>query len=95
MPMWLAAVFTAELALAGPNGLQALHNPVTEKTQQEQMIERLGGAPTVRLRRKPHAPLTAEEKRAAAWRADHLTCASPKGRTREQFETECKLAASP
>ena len=38
---------------------------------------------------KPKPP-TEADKKAAAWRADHLTCASRKGRTAEQFSAECK-----
>lgn len=87
--MWHAAVLMAS-ALAGPNGLQALHNPQTEHTQQQLMVDRLGG--TIDAMPKPSSKPAdpAAEKRAAAWRADHLTCASRKGRTRAQFQAECK-----
>ena len=93
--MWLAAAFMAP-ALAGPNGLQALHNPQTEHTQQQLIVDRLGGTIDAVPAPKPPDPNSPAEKRAAAWRADHLTCASRKGRTRAQFEAECKPAdASP
>ena len=92
--MWLATALMAS-ALAGPNGLQALHNPQTEHTQQQLMVNRLGPteAPSGAPRNAARAPTT-EEKRAAAWRADHLTCANSKGRTRAQFEAECRPAAT-
>ena len=92
--MWLAAALLLGSA-AGPNGLQVLHSPVAEQTQQRQMLERLSSEPAAPSPvRKPHGPPTEAEKRAAAWRADHLTCASAKGRTREQFEAECKPASA-
>jgi len=93
--MWLATALMAS-ALAGPNGLQALHNPQTEHTQQQLLVNRLGSAepPSGGAARKSAAPPTPEEKRAAAWRADHLTCANSKGRTRAQFEAECRPPAA-
>ncbi len=43
---------------------------------------------------KPRPP-TEADKKAAAWRADHLTCASKKGRTAAQYAAECKPTATP
>ena len=92
--MGAAALFAA-LALSGPNGLQVLHNPATELSQQQMMVERLGGASDVGPRSPPTPPRrgdaqpTPGELRAAAWRADHLTCLSLKGRTRQQYQAEC------
>jgi len=43
---------------------------------------------------KPRPP-TEADKKAAAWRADHLTCASKKGRTAAQYAAECKPTANP
>jgi hypothetical protein len=92
--MWLAAAMA--VAMAGPNGLQALHSPNAEQARQEELVDRLGSIQTTpRPERKPTDPPTPAEKRAAARRADHLTCASPKGRTRAQFEAECKPVEAP
>jgi hypothetical protein len=92
--MWLATALMAA-ALAGPNGLQALHNPQTEHTQQQLMVDRLSSTDAAAAApRKSAGPPTPDEKRAAAWRADHLTCANSKGRTRAQFEAECRAAAA-
>jgi len=90
--MWLAAALMAAAA-SGPNGLQVLHSPSAEQTQQQAMVQRLGAVDvTATPPARPADPNSPAEKRAAAWRADHLTCASMKGRTRAQFEAECKPA---
>src|SRR5947207_2553715 len=81
--MAAAGLLVAALLASGPNGLQVLHSPTAEQARQDQILERLGhvdpNAP--KSARQPEPP-SADEKRAAAWRADHLTCASRKGRTR-------------
>jgi hypothetical protein len=93
--MWLAAALMTAAA-AGPNGLQVLHSPSAEQTQQQAMVQRLGASEvTPASPPRPADPNSPAEKRAAAWRADHLTCASSKGRTRAQFEAECKPAPEP
>ncbi|MFL5296838.1 MAG: hypothetical protein ACJ798_10705 [Phenylobacterium sp.] len=84
-------VLLAVLLASGPNGLQVLHSPSAEQARQEYLLDRLGDVePLPPQARKAYAPPTEAEKRAAAWRADHLTCASRKGRSREQFEAECR-----
>ena len=40
---------------------------------------------------KPKPP-TEADKKAVAWRADHLTCATHRGRSAAQFAAECKPA---
>ena len=92
--MWLAATMATAMALAGPNGLQVLHSPNAEQARQEELVDRLGSIQVMpRPERRPADAPTPAEKRAAAWRADHLTCASQKGRTRAQFEAECRPPA--
>jgi hypothetical protein len=85
--MWLTAMFMA--AMAGPNGLQALHNPQTEQTQQQVMVQRLGAFDVVPEPSRPADPNAPAQKRAAAWRADHLSCSSRRGRTADQYRAEC------
>lgn len=88
--MVLAAIMLG-LAMTGPNGLQVLHSPSAEQTQQDRMVERLSAAgltsrsPSARAPDRP----TGDGGQDAAWRADHLTCASPKGRTPGQYRAEC------
>jgi hypothetical protein len=82
------------LAMAGPNGLQTLHNPSAEQNRQDQMMDRLNipASEALPAPRRPAGPPTEAEKKAAAWRADHLSCASRKGRGPAQYAAECKPA---
>ena len=83
------------LALAGPTGLQVLHSPAAEQSQQEIMVERLRSHDPPEIARRPTPdPDSPAAKRDAAWRADHLTCASAKGRTRQQYQAECAAWAA-
>jgi hypothetical protein len=83
------------LALAGPDGLQVLHGTAAEINQQNQMIERLRAQDTGPARpRAPAAPPGLDDRSAVAWRADHLTCASRKGRTARQYQAECAAWAA-
>jgi len=86
--MPLAALSLA-LALAG-QGLAVLHGAAAQDAQQRQMVERLrdAGTPAVTPRRQAPAP-AADPSHDAVWRADHLTCASRKGRSAEQYQREC------
>jgi hypothetical protein len=87
----MAAVALA-LALAGPtDGLQALHSAQAEQSAQQKLVERLdwNDPPQRLVARRPADPDAQAEKRAAAWRADHLTCANRKGRTAAQYAREC------
>lgn len=86
--MPLAALFLAS-AMAG-QGLAVLHSPSAQEAQQRQMIGRLSdaGTPGATARREPAAP-SANPSHDAAWRADHLTCTSRKGRSPEQYQHEC------
>ena len=90
MPLAAFAAALA-LALAGPNdGLPALHSAQAEQWAQEMIAQRVRAneAPAARPAR-PVDPNLPAEKRAAASRADHLTCASRKGRTGDQYQREC------
>jgi hypothetical protein len=89
MPM---AALALALAFAGPNGLQVLHSPSAEDYQQRQLLDRLrdAGTPVVNPgRQQTTPPPPADVNHDAAWRADHLTCVSPKGRTPGQYQREC------
>jgi hypothetical protein len=87
------AAVTLALALAGPTtpGLPALHSAQAEQAAQDAIFERVRGRDDSRqsVPRPVADPDSLTEKRAAAWRADHLTCASRKGRTGEQYQREC------
>ena|SRR5215471_7688655 len=93
--MSLAALFLA-LLLGGPTGLQALHSPSAEQSQQEAIVERLRSHEPREIARAdpPPDPDSPAERRAAAWRADHLTCTSRRGRSREQYQRECAAWAA-
>ena len=81
----------AFLALGG-QGLPVLHSPAAEQSAQERMVDRLRDPDRAAPPRPPPDPEA--EKRSAAWRADHLTCASRRGRTREQYQAECAAWAA-
>jgi hypothetical protein len=87
------AALTLALLLAGPTtpGLPALHSAQAEQAAEDAIFDRVRGRdepqrPAPRPVADPDSPA---EKRAAAWRADHLTCASRKGRTPDQYQREC------
>lgn len=88
--MILAALSMA-LALAGPTGLQVLHGAKAEQDQAEAILDRVRSHEAVeaRARRNDVDRDSLEARRAAAWRADHLTCANRRGRDREQYRREC------
>lgn len=89
--MPLFAVLALTSALAGPTGLPVLHDPAVERSAQERLVDRLRpleAQPAPAAAREPD-PDSPEGRRAAAWRADHLTCDSRRGRTRAQYAREC------
>lgn|SRR5689334_16693151 len=84
------AAFAAALALAGPtDGLPALHSAQAEQWAQAMIADRVHANEAPARPSRPVDPNDPAEKRAAAWRADHLTCASRKGRTPDQYQREC------
>jgi len=62
-----------------------------EHSQQETLVERLRSRepPERPAAARPADPDSPAEKIAAAWRADHLTCTSRRGRTPSQYQREC------
>ena len=94
---WLLSVGLLIGSAAAPACAQNRHNyDAIEQRHLDDIAQReadnRSAAPKPAPRR---APLTEAEKRAAAQRADHLTCASRKGRTRVQFEAKCGAVAPP
>ncbi len=89
----LAILMLASLAVAGPNGLQVLHSPAAEQVQQRMMADRLGSIDAIPVAPRRVSSSPADPK-AAAWRADHLTCANHKGRTEAQYQAECAAWAA-
>jgi hypothetical protein len=89
--MTLLAALSIAAAISGPTGLPALHSATAEQTQEEAILDRVRSheAAEVRVLRKHVDPESPEARRAAAWRADHLTCTSQRGRDREQYQREC------
>jgi len=92
MRAWLAV-----LAVMAAGAAHAQYHPNLEALENRHLNEveaqRADDASIARAH-KPKPP-TEADKKAAAWRADHLTCASKKGRTAAQFAAECKPAANP
>ena len=89
--MAVLAALSMAFALAGPTGLQVLHSTSAEESQAEAILDRVRSheAAETRVVRTPVDPQSPEARRAAAWRADHLTCTSHRGRDREQYQREC------
>jgi hypothetical protein len=71
-----------------PN-LEALENRHLNEVEQQRADEA-----SIARAHKPRPPTEADRK-AAAWRADHLTCASKKGRSPAQYAAECKPGVNP
>ena len=97
MRMALMAV-VGMIAAATPACAQNRHNydalenrRLDEVQQQRADDQRITAA---RARAKPAMPSEAEKK-AAAWRADHLSCVTSKGRTAAQYAAECRSTAPP
>ena len=92
---WLLSIGLAIGAVASPARAQNRHNyDAIEQRHLDDIAQREADNRAAGAKPAPRrAPLTEAEKRAAAERADHLTCASPRGRTRAQFATECAAVA--
>ena len=89
------AAFSMALALAGPTGLPVLHSTSAEEAQQQVILSRAREREPFEGRERPVAdPNSPQAKRAAAWRADHLTCASRKGRSHDEYQRECAAWAA-
>jgi hypothetical protein len=97
--MAFATAVTIALALAAPTGLPVLHSTSAEDYQQRQMMDRLRDADTPGAALRREAPARdagsgPDSGHDAAWRADHLTCRSHKGRTAQQYQRECAAWAA-
>ena len=81
------------IAAAAPACAQNRHNydAIENRRLDEIEQQRADDARIAHAAARPKAPSEADKK-AAAWRADHLTCISRKGRTRAQFKAECRPA---
>ncbi|WP_309604716.1 hypothetical protein [Phenylobacterium sp.] len=93
---WLVGIGLAISAAApAPARAQNRHNyDAIEQRHLDDIVQREIDNRLAAAKPAPRrTPLTEAEKRAAAQRADHLTCASRRGRTRTQFEAECGAAA--
>jgi hypothetical protein len=93
--MRLAWLVVLGVMAAAPVCAQNRHNydAIENRRLDEIEQQRADNIRLARPRPKPKAP-TEAEKKAIAWRADHLTCADPKGRTAAQYAAECKPAAA-
>ena len=91
--MRLAGLVILGLMAAAPARAQPRHNyDAIEQRRLDQITEQQADNHRLAVARPPDKPATETEKDAAKWRADHLTCASPKGRTRAQYAAECRPA---
>ena len=92
---WFLSVGLVIGAVAAPACAQNRRNyDAMEQRHLDDIAQREADNRSAATRPPPRrAPPTEAEKRAAAWRADHLTCASRKGRTRAQFVAECAAVA--
>ena len=91
---WFLGVGLVISALAAPACAQNRHNyDAIEQRHLDDIAQREADNRAAAVKSPPRTtPLTEAEKRAAAQRADRLTCASRRGRTQVQFATECKAA---
>jgi hypothetical protein len=85
----LMAVIAAPAGAQPHHNYDALENRRLDQIAQDEIDKRIAARAAAKS-----APQTEAEKDAARWRADHLTCANRKGRTRAQFDAECKPAAA-
>ena len=92
---WLLSIGLAIGAVASPARAQNRHNyDAIEQRHLDDIAQREADNRAAGTKPAPRrAPPTEADKRAAAERADHLTCTSRRGRTRSQFATECGAVA--